>query len=444
MLNHGEILDLYINALGINGEGVAKHHGFTVFVDGALPNETVAAKIGVVKSSYAKGDLIEVKKADEHRVEPPCSRYHECGGCHIMHLAYEAQRARKTQSVKDALKHIGGIVDANVLPCIASPEPFFYRNKIQLPVGNKDGEIVTGFYRRGSHDIVPYERCLVHHSSMEDTVNIVKALLPTSRVESYNEGARRGTLRHIIIRANSQGQQLIGLVTTGQQKNQIRRLAEAIKQSMPVVVGVIESINQKVQNVILGDRDRLLVGDPFIQEDLAGLTFQISLASFFQVNIKAATILYETALDFAKIDSTSRVLDAYCGTGTMSLLAAKRAQLVIGIECVQQAVHDAKKNAHRNNMANAHFYVGHVEDNVELFNNIDIALVNPPRKGLEPRVTTAIDSHGPQRVVYVSCNPATLARDVRMLTNYNLIKVQPVDMFPQTMHVESVALLERR
>lgn len=360
-----------------------------------------------------------------------------------MHLAYDAQLTRKTQLVKDALKHIGRLPDAFVLPCLASPEPFHYRNKIQLPVGRQQNAIVMGFYRRGSHDIVPYDRCLVHHASMEETVLQIRKLLQNSRLEPYCENTTTGTLRHILIRANAKGEQLLGFVTTGRQKSEVLQLAKQVMAHLPQVVGVVESVNKRVQNVILGEKAQPLFGTPHLSEKLFDLTFKISMESFFQVNLNAALLLYQTALDFAEITETSTVLDAYCGTGTMALLAARRARNVVGAECVAAAVHDAKENARQNKIANARFVVGRVEEKIELFRDIDIALVNPPRKGLDARVVQAIDDYGPKRVVYVSCNPATLARDIKMLTQYRLVKVQPVDMFPQTMHVESVALLER-
>lgn len=443
LVKSGDIVDLAISSLGVNGEGVAKLDGYTVFVDGALPNESVSAKINLIKPSYAKGVLLSIKHADENRVTPACARYEDCGGCQIMHLSYAAQLARKTQLVKDALKHIGALPDAVVLPAIASPEPFHYRNKIQLPVAKADGAVVTGFYRRGSHDIVPYDRCMAHHPSMEETVLRIRTLLQSSQVEPYNEASGKGTLRHFIIRANGKGEQLIGLVTTGRQNAAVSFLAKEIQRSIENVVGVLESINKKAQNVILGDKTILLAGTAFLLEELEGLTFKISLPSFFQVNLNTAKLLYRTALSFAEIDNNSRVLDAYCGIGTMSLMAATLAKHVIGTECVPQAVRDAQENARLNKLSNAKFVVGKVEENVHLFKDIDIALINPPRKGLDSRVTDAIDEFGPKRLVYVSCNPATLARDVRLLKSYKLLKVQPVDMFPQTMHVESVALLER-
>jgi 23S rRNA (uracil1939-C5)-methyltransferase len=443
VIEKGSIHNLTISSLGINGEGVAKIDGFTVFVEGALPQEEVTAAITSTRPSYAKASLISINKADGARVLPPCSRYAECGGCQIMHLAYDAQLMRKAQLVKDALKHIGGLADADVLPCIPSPEAFHYRNKIQLPVGRARGKIVTGFYRRGSHDIVPYERCLIHHPSMEETVVILRSLVERSKIEPYCEATTKGTLRHMLIRANADGEQLIGLVTTGRESAAIAELARAIMAAAPYVVGVVLSINKKVQNVILGEKAQSLAGTPYLTERIGGLRFRISMESFFQVNLKAAQILYDTAINSAQIDNTTTVLDAYCGTGTMSLLAARQAKTVIGAECVSQAVRDAERNARENNITNVKFVVGKVEERTELFRGIDVALVNPPRKGLDARVVMAIDDFGPRRLVYVSCNPATLARDVKMLTNYRLINVQPVDMFPQTMHVESVAVLER-
>ncbi len=443
MINSGSTCSLTIDGIGINGEGVGKYNGFTLFVEGALPTEEIVARIGMVKKSYAKASLVSVKKPSVERVDAPCQRFAECGGCQIMHLSYDAQLKSKTRMVKDALKHIGRKDSAEVLDCISSPKDFQYRNKIQLPVGKVDDETRIGFYKRGSHEIIPYEKCLIHHPSMEDTVSQIKSLIKQSTIAPYCEKTRHGTLRHIIIRANDEGQQLLGLVTTGRKHAEVKAFAALLMQKLEGVVGVVESVNNKAQNTILGEHSRLLLGNDFLIEQIQGLKFKISLESFFQVNLAAASLLYDQALSLAKIDANTRVLDAYCGTGTLSLLSAKRAKSVIGIECVEQAVKDARENAKLNQITNARFAVGRVEDKIELFRDIDVALVNPPRKGLDERVVQALNDHGPGRVVYISCNPATLARDVLGLKDYSLVKVQPVDMFPQTMHVESVALLER-
>lgn len=442
-LKRGEIVDIVVHGLGVSGEGVGRINGFTVFVDGALPQEKITAKIEDVKPKYAKARLTQIVDVNSQRISPMCSRYEECGGCHIMHLSYEAQLTHKTQIVIDAMERIGGIKNANILPCIPSPAQVHYRNKIQLPVAMMNEQVVSGFYRRGSHDIVPYDKCHVHHEAMDETVHGIHQLLQASAIQPYDEKTTKGTLRHLIIRANNVGEQLIGIVTTGRQKTETKVLADQIKKFLPRVVGVVLSINSKADNAILGNRSHTLCGQPFLVEELMGLQFKISLESFFQINRAAVEILYNTALNYANINADSIVLDAYCGIGTMSLLAARRARRVIGAEVVAQAVSDAKENAQRNQLTNVEFLVAKVEERTDLFREIDVALINPPRKGLDNNVVRALNAHGPERIVYVSCNPATLARDIRGLDSYQLIKVQPVDMFPQTMHVESVALLTR-
>lgn len=443
IMKDGEIVELSIDGLGKHGEGVATLNGLLIFVDGALPKERVRVRLNLIKPVYAKAQLLSIEHANENRINPPCTRYKDCGGCQVMHLSYAGQLQTKSQMVKDALKEIGGFPTAHVLPCLASPKPFHYRNKIQLPVAKKGAEVVAGFYRRGSHEIVPYEECLVHHDSMEKSVLVIRELCQSSSVEPYCEATQTGTLRHFLLRANEKGEQLIGLVTNGRQKSAVRLLAQQIQSSLKNVIGIVENINRKKQNTILGDENNLLIGRSFLQEKIENLTFNISLPSFFQVNLPAAKILYTTALNFADIDQNTTVLDAYCGIGTMSLLASRLARKVIGAECVEQAVLDARENAQVNGIANAEFIIAKIEENVALFKDIDVALVNPPRQGLDAKVVAAINEYGPRRVVYISCNPATLARDARMLEHYTLLKVQPVDMFPQTMHVESVALFER-
>lgn len=436
-------VELSIDKLGIYGEGVARLDGYTLFVDGALPEEKITATIEQRKKCYGRARLLSIEEPSKNRVAPLCSKFYDCGGCQIMHLKYQEQCRQKTALVRDTLRHLGGFDDVDVSSCLPSPHPFHYRNKIQLPVAKRAGSIEMGFYRRGSHEIVSYDRCFVHHRSMEESVEKIRQLLEHCGIEPYCEKSLNGSLRHIIIRSNDRGEQLIGLVTTGRQGSRLLKFAQGIKASVSNCIGVVKSINDKAQNTMIGDKNYLLAGSPFLIEEICGIEFKISLPSFFQVNSGAAHLLYEQSLDFAELDETKTVLDAYCGIGTLSLISARRAKRVIGIECVKQAIVDAQENARHNNIDNAQFFSGRVEDFVHLFRNVDVAFINPPRKGVDPSVVDALNAFGPKRLVYISCNPATLARDAKALINYRLVKAQPVDMFPQTMHVESVVRFDR-
>lgn len=433
-----------ISGLGINGEGIGRLDSLALFVEGALPKELVLVDQIKFKQSYAKARLKQIISPSSERVEPICPSFSTCGGCQIMHLGYEAQLKYKTQLVKDAIFRIANVKDFDIKDCLSSPKKLHYRNKIQLPVSlDSNNSLIFGFYEQGSHNIVKYDKCFAHNEMMENCVKSIAGLVNQTKIKIYNEKNHQGSLRHIIIRSNEANEALIGLISTGQQSGQFKRLAHLIMDRMPQVVGVVESINTKRQNSILGEAHRLLVGQDFLLESLDGLKFKLSLPSFFQVNKTCAQILYKTALDFAEIQSHSKVLDAYCGIGTMSLLAAKKAALVLGIESVPSAIENAKENARINNINNASFINAKMEDKLSSFKDIDITLINPPRKGLDSEVSLALNHYGPKTLVYISCNPATLARDLKILSNYRLIKVQPVDMFPQTMHVECVAQLKR-
>lgn len=444
LMKPGEIVELLITSLGKHGEGVAILKGLPIFVDGALPEEKVMARIHSIKPTYANAQLLSIINTHKQRVAPVCARFDSCGGCQVMHLSYEGQLHAKNNLVKEAFMNGAGLTQGEILPCIPSVNPFHYRNKIQLPVSRIGNNLVAGFYRRGSHEIIPYEHCLVHHEVMEKSAAAIRNLIQDSPIETYCEITQKGTLRHFIMRANQKGELLLGFVTNGKQNAQIRQLAAQIQSGVANVVGVVENINTKKQNTILGDKTILLSGSYFLTEEIDNLSFKISLPSFFQINFLTSKILYDIALSFAQIHKDSVVLDAYCGIGTMTLLAARECKNIIGAECVEEAVLDARENARINGITNAQFVNAKLEEHIELFRGIDTALINPPRQGLNVKVVEALNNFGPQRFVYISCNPHTLARDAQMLKEYHLKKIQPVDMFPQTMHVESVALFERQ
>ena len=427
--NAGEEIALSIDNLGINGEGVGRFQGFTLFVEGALPGETVHAAIQETRTTFARAEVVQVITASPHRVKPPCPLFSRCGGCQLMHLAYPQQLEAKRKRVVDALERIGKL-KSEVLPCLSSPQPLGYRNKIQLPVGPNNQ---LGLYSRNTHNLVEIEQCLIHCPLGEKVLHHIQQILKTFPPLT--------DLKHILIKtAVNTEEVLVVLVTKG--RSVPSNLAEQI-QAAPGVKGVIQNINPLEKNVILGREFRTLVGEGSIEETLCGLYFKVSPASFFQVNPAQAEALYQKVVELAQLTGKETVLDSYCGVGTLALICAKGAKEVIGIESVSEAIADAKENAQRNQIKNARFICGKAEEKISLLSTIDVAIVNPPRKGCDLVFLEKMAEKRPQRIIYVSCDPATLARDLQILTQkgYRLETVQPFDMFPQTMHVECVAAL---
>jgi len=420
-----ETNEVFIRSLGSAGEGVGTVNGFPIFIEGALPGEEVAAEITVKKSRYAKGRIVEILKHSEHRTKPFCPLFGRCGGCQVQHLDYEGQLVAKRQRVIDALRRIGHL-ETEVLPCLAAPSPTHYRNKIQMPLHT--GEV--GFFEHGTHNVVPVESCPIHRNAGEEAFRAVRPLLLGSKV------------RYLVIKSSRLEQRaLCILVTDGKQP--VKALAEKMCSASPFVAGVVECINQKRGNSILTDQFRHLAGESHLIEELCGKQFRISPASFFQVNPEQAENLYQTALSFLDPPKEAHLLDAFCGVGTLSIIASDRVETVTGIEAVPQAIEDAKANGVRNGATNCHFVCGRVEEKIGEAPHFDYAILNPPRKGCDPAVIGALAERIPKRMVYLSCDPATLARDLTLLekSGFKTIQVQPIDMFPQTMHVESVALI---
>lgn len=442
----GTETDLLIERIGIYGEGIARLKGMTVFADGALPDETVTIKLTTVKKSYAKGELLTIKEPSPHRTTPPCPVFGRCGGCQLQHLDYEGQLAMKRQRVADALERIGGLHDVTVEPCLPSPQQFSYRNKIQLPVSGTQHHLKLGLYAKRSHNVIDIEGCPIHCSLGETTFTTLRKLLLASDIVPYNPRNHRGELRHILIKSGvNTGEVLVVFVTNGKASSSLQKLAQDLLEASPTVKGVIQNINKRHDNVILGSHYAPLVGEETIKETLCSLTFKVSPASFFQVNPPQAERLYKQALRLANLSPQDTALDAYCGVGTLSLLIAQQCKQVTGVESVPQAIDDANENASSNNITNVTFLCAPMEKAIDTLPPTDVTFLNPPRKGCDPQVLAGIAKRAPQKIVYISCDPATLARDIALLTphNYTVTTVQPVDMFPQTAHVETVALLER-
>lgn len=418
--------EIEIEDLSLAGEGIGKCNGLTTFVEGALPGEKVKAVVIEKRNSFAKSRLLEIVRASTERRAPPCPVFEKCGGCQIMHLEYQAQLKVKEKRIRDAFFRIGKIVDFEISPCVASPKPLHYRNKIQLPVGPGN---TIGLYAKGSHEIVPFHSCLIHNEVGEKVLWEVKKYLVGTEI------------RHIFLRTSrKEGKVLVVLITKHKPTPALRVAAKNI-MAIPEVKGVMHGLNAKENNVVRADAYSLMEGEGYLEEELLGINVRLSPAAFFQVNPWQASTLYAKALTLAEIKGSEKVLDAYCGIGLFTCLLAKHAKEVVGIESVQEAVDDAKYNASINGV-NVKFHVGKTEDLIGNLERQDVVFLNPPRKGAEEVVLAKVLEMSPTRIIYTSCDPATLARDAAILHRggYTKISLFPFDMFPETMHVETVAL----
>lgn len=438
-------ITLKIHALGSSGEGVGYYEGLTVFVPGALPGEVVEAKITECQKRYGKGKLIQITTPSPDREKPVCPLFGRCGGCQLMHLSYPKQLEMKQQRVAEALKRIGKIEECEVLPCIPSPNPLGYRNKIQLPVREGKEGIEIGLYAQASHDLVPVETCYIHSPIGDNVYKQVKRIIEASPIAPYNPVTGHGELKHLLIKSALNTEEVLVVLVTNQNITQVlQQIAQEIIE-IPFVKGVVHNFQPQGDNVILGRDYRVIAGEGYLTEKLLGLKFKVSPASFFQVNPAQAERLYSTALDFAALNGDETVLDAYCGVGTLALIFAKQAKRVIGVECVDEAIQNAIQNASLNGFDNVEFVTANAEDYISRLTHVDVALLNPPRKGCDPSFLSGLKRLMPKKLIYVSCDPATLARDLSQLSamGYRVEKVQPFDMFPQTAHVETVCSLAK-
>jgi 23S rRNA (uracil1939-C5)-methyltransferase len=445
-----EYYDVTFEDLTHEGAGVAKIEGFPVFVENALPDERGKIKIIKVKKGFAFGRLIELYEESKNRIEAPCPIYSQCGGCQLQHLSYEGQLLFKKKQVEQVLTKIGKIDlhKVKVHPTIGMNEPWNYRNKAQVPIGEREGGLVAGFYQKRSHDIIDMERCLIQQAENDDVVQAVKKICEKYGIRAYNEEKHKGFLRHIMVRYGLVTKEMMVVFVTKtadfQQKNEI---INEITAKFPQVKSIVQNINNKRTNVIFGDETNVLWGEEYIYDKIGDVKFAISARSFYQVNPEQTKLLYDKALEYASLTGTESVIDAYCGIGTISLFLAQKAKKVFGVEIVPEAIEDAKRNAELNGFTNAEFAVGEAEVVIPAWynkgNKADIIVVDPPRKGCDEALLKTILDMKPKRVVYVSCNPGTLARDLHVLEQggYETVEVQPVDMFPHTTHVECVSQL---
>ena len=469
-----DCVELTIEDIGVSGEGIGKVDGYTLFVKDTVIGDVVRVKIMKAKKNYGYARLMDIIKPSKDRVEPVCPIARQCGGCQIQAMNYNAQLKYKQKLVKDNLLRISGLTegaDYEMCEILGMDTPFRYRNKAQYPVGeDKDGNIVMGFYAGHTHSIIacPDDDCMLGHRDNAFILNAVKEWMKEYRVRAYNENIHKGTVRHVLIRTGYHTDEVMVCLVT---KKMLRKeaadgLVKAIQKLKLNVASLVVNINKEDTNVILGKECITLYGRPYIEDYIGDIKFQISPLSFYQVNPKQTEVLYNKALEFAGLKGNESVWDMYCGIGTISLFLAKKAGKVYGVEIVPQAIEDAKNNAKINNIDNAEFFVGKAEEVVPAFykkqtgvqsdndstdskeydmTRPDVVVVDPPRKGCDKKLLDTIVSMTPYRIVYVSCDSATLARDLKLLVEYGykVEKVQPVDQFGNTVHVETVCLLSK-
>lgn len=443
-MKKGDIHTVEITGYTSEGAGIARIDGMAVFVPLALSGERCEIMILKVEKSFAYAKLVRVIESSPERVEGMCKHYPKCGGCTMWHMSYDEELRMKEERVRSAIERIAG-KNTPVLPIIGADSTVRYRNKAQFPVG-KNCE--SGFYRTRSHDIVPSDVCLIQSEIADKVRAVVHIWQKEYSIPAYDEETGKGVLRHIYVRTGKGGA-LLCLISAARPAH-VDKLIETVTQQCPEVCGIVLNINKKKTNVILGDEYITLWGNSTLSDELAGSEFEISPAAFYQVNHAQTERLYDIATRLALCDGARFVLDLYCGIGTITLSLAKHAERVIGVEVVPQAIEDAKKNCVLNNVTNAEFICADAGEAAALLarrgEKPDAIVVDPPRKGLSPEVIEEIKRMNPKTLVYVSCDPATLARDIKLLCGdgmYNAVSVQPVDMFPRTKHVECCVLLCR-
>ena len=438
--------------IGQGGVGIGKYDGFTVFVDGGLINDRIKVRINKSKKNYAVGDIVEIIEESPFRVKRKCSdNLKDCGGCQIQELDYQKQLDIKTNEVKQVISRIGKLEDVVIHDTLGMEEPVRYRNKAQFPIQKVNNNPLIGFYKKKSHDIIPTDKCIIQHEINDKIMKIIKTYINAYKVSVYDEKTHTGVLRHLVTKVGfTTNEVMVVLVANGKKLPYLKELASVLEENVPGFKTLVVNVNREKTNVILGRENIVVYGDGKINDYIGELVFEISPLSFFQVNPVQTEVLYNKVLEYADLKENDTVFDIYCGIGTISLFLAQKAKKVYGIEIVEDAIKDAKINANLNNLDNVEFYVGKAEEVVPKMykegKTANVVVVDPPRKGCDEKVLDTIVSMKPDRVVYVSCNPSTLARDLAYLDErgYKCLEVQPVDMFPHTMHVETVVLLRRK
>ena len=450
MLNKNAIVEVEIVDLTHEGAGVAKVDGFVFFVDNALPGEVIKMRVLKLKKNIGFGKVEEYATLSPNRNQDIDATYLRSGIADFGHMTYEEQLKFRRKQVVDNLYKTAGISDVEVAETLGMETPYAYRNKAQVPVRRVKGQLETGFYRKNSHDLIPIEDFLIQDKEIDKLIVFVRDLLRRYDLKPYDEKEQTGLIRHLVVRrGHYSGQMMLVFVTTRPKVFRIDQVIAKITEAFPNVVSIIQNINDKNTNAIFGKEFRTLYGQDTITDSMLGNNYEISAQSFYQVNTEMAEKLYQTAIDFSDLNSDSIVIDAYSGIGTIGLSFAKQVKEVYGVEVIETAVEDAKKNAERNGITNAHYVADSAENAMAKWSKDgikpDVIIVDPPRKGLTESFIKASVAMQPEKITYVSCNPATMARDIKLYQElgYELKKVQPVDLFPQTHHVETVALLSK-
>ena len=444
-LEKGSVYTAVIDGYSSEGLGIARVNGAVVFVPHAVRGEEIDLRITKVMKTSCAGEIVKIHNPSPERMEPECPYAGKCGGCAYRHLTYPEELWAKRQRVQDALTRIGGL-ELTVEEILGTKNPEHYRNKSQYPVG-ADGSI--GFFQARTHKVVPIRRCLIQTEAADRTAQAVGEWMRRYKISAYDETTGKGLVRHVCVRVNRKGESLCCVVVNGNKVPREPELAAYVTAAVPHTVGVLLNSNTRRGNVVLGDKYRTLFGRNYLMDTLCGLEFKLSMPSFYQVNRDQAEVLYGKALEFAGLTGNETVLDLYCGIGTITLCLAKAAKRVIGAEIVPPAIRDAKENALRNHIENAEFFCGDAADIAAKLESDglrpDVVTVDPPRKGLAPEVIASVAAMGPEKVVYVSCDPATLGRDVKIFREfgYEAKRAAAVDMFPGTAHVETVVLLSK-
>ena len=450
-LKKNDDIKLSVTALTSMGSGIGRFENMAVFVDGTAPGDEITAHIIKVKKNYAVGKLLKLHKKSKMRTESDCPVDARCGGCAYRHIKYENELEIKKQTVTDAMQRIGGI-DLECEEILSIKEPQFYRNKAQIPVGlDPEGKIITGFYSKKSHRIIDCDECRLQHRDFPKLIEAVRKYVYENPVSIYNEETGEGLLRHIYLRKGVKtGQTMVCLVINGDTIPRKDKLIDKLLETDVSITSVVLNKNSKDTNVVLGDVCETVYGSDFIEDELCGLRFRISPLSFYQVNPEGTELLYKRARDYAGLTGGEVLLDLYCGAGTIGMTMAEKAKQVIGVEIIPQAIENAKENAKLNGIENVRFICDDAKGAAKTLYDEgirpDVVVVDPPRKGCSPEVLETIAKMSPDRVVYVSCDPATLARDCAAMKElgYEVGRLSAVDMFPRTTHVESVVLLSQR
>ncbi|HOZ55138.1 MAG TPA: 23S rRNA (uracil(1939)-C(5))-methyltransferase RlmD [Clostridia bacterium] len=448
--NKEYVVDIIDN--GYEGEGIAKIEDFAIFIPGVIKGEKCKILIVKVLKSFAFGKVVEILNHSKARAEVDCGTYKRCGGCNLRHIEYETTLEMKKNNVQNLVnKTLNNKIEvSNVL---GMGNPYNYRNKAQFPVGfEKDGITpIMGIFAERTHEIVSMRNCMIHNPISEKISNFIFGFIKQNNISPYNEKTGKGVLRHILIKVGIRTHEVMCVLIVNEENfKKEQELVQELTKEFPEIKTIIKNINTKNTNVILGEKDEILYGDGFIYDKLGDYTFKISAKSFYQINPVQTEALYNIGMELADISENDIVYDLYCGIGTIGIFASKYAKKVYGIEIVEQAIVDAKQNAIINNVKNIEFFSGDVEETFEKILNEknhkpDVLIVDPPRKGLDINTIGNIIKYSPEKIVYISCNPATLIRDLKLLEEkYEIKKIQPVDMFPFTTHVECVCFLKRR